>query len=280
MPQRAAPVSPGSGWGFPRPFGPHASETVEKAPGAPRRGARSARPARLTSQAPRNGPPGLRACPVRSRVPTRPIDGFRRERFQPHTTHIHRRLWSVMSYPCDNRMVNPTNTDPTYHSNHATPSRSTQGAHSAVRMREELSAQTEASPGSPSSASSRWSPYGLCSRPPARHRTAPPSTESARDRFIPCRAPLDSYLSNYLLAASDTEQDYESTPSKQDYMNTLKESVLHSHGDAKVPQFAAPRHLLPVARATLTLTLMDHHPDRRRAPTNFAIALIHPLHSS
>ena len=37
-------------------------------------------------------------------------------------------------------------------------------------------------------------------------------------------------------------------------MNTLKESVLHSHGDAKVPQFAAPRHLLPVARATLTLS--------------------------
>lgn len=29
-------------------------------------------------------------------------------------------------------------------------------------------------------------------------------------------------------------QDYESTPSKQDYMNTLKESVLLTQGDARV----------------------------------------------
>jgi len=45
-----------------------------------------------------------------------------------------------------------------------------------------------------------------------------------------CRAPLDSKLSNYLLAASNDAHDYESTPAKQDYMNTLKESVLLAQG--------------------------------------------------
>ena len=88
---------------------------------------------------------------------------------------------------------------------------------------------------------SQWSPYGLCSSPPARRRTVPSSTATAKDRFIPCRAPLDSNLSNYLLAASHDDQDYESSPSKQDYINTLKESVLHQHGDeAMVLPLRAP----------------------------------------
>jgi hypothetical protein len=136
----------------------------------------------------------------------------------------------MSAFQCDNRMENPANSDPTYSSNRP----QSAGAGGAAGRNMEPSSPL-APPGSMSSnAQSRWSPYGLCSSPPARRRTAPASRESAIDRFIPCRAPLDSKMSNYLLAASTDEQDYESTPSKQDYMNTLKESVLLSQGDAMV----------------------------------------------
>jgi len=60
-----------------------------------------------------------------------------------------------------------------------------------------------------------WSPYGLCTSPPSRVRSAGSQSAAVRDRFIPCRAPLDSKLSNYLLEAPSEEQDFESTPSKQ-----------------------------------------------------------------
>jgi hypothetical protein len=140
------------------------------------------------------------------------------------------RLRDMSVFQCDNRMENPANSDPTYSSNRP----QSAGAGGAAGRNMEPSSPL-APPGSMSSnAQSRWSPYGLCSSPPARRRTAPASRESAVDRFIPCRAPLDSKMSNYLLAASTDEQDYESTPSKQDYMNTLKESVLLSQGDAMV----------------------------------------------
>mmetsp|Transcript_39259 Transcript_39259/g.92376 ORF Transcript_39259/g.92376 Transcript_39259/m.92376 type:complete len:499 (+) Transcript_39259:170-1666(+) len=76
-----------------------------------------------------------------------------------------------------------------------------------------------------------WSPHGLCTSPPSRGRTAPIYSSAAKDRFLPMRAPLDSMLSNYLLEAPADEQDFESTPSKQDYMNTLKESMLHLQGN-------------------------------------------------
>ena len=81
-------------------------------------------------------------------------------------------------------------------------------------------------------------------------------SQSTSDRFIPCRGPLDRCLANYLLEVSvplpgsmccrlkiffriilqapSDEQDAESTPSKQDYMNTLKEGVLQASGDSKV----------------------------------------------
>jgi hypothetical protein len=135
----------------------------------------------------------------------------------------------MSAYQCDNRMHNPANSDPTYSSNRP----QSAGASGAAGRNMEPSSPL-APPGISSEAQSRWSPYGLCSSPPARRRTAPASRVTAIDRFIPCRAPLDSKLSNYLLAASTDEQDYESTPSKQDYMNTLKESVLLSQGDAMV----------------------------------------------
>jgi len=79
-----------------------------------------------------------------------------------------------------------------------------------------------------------WSPYGLCSSPPTSRKGAPSSLSTARDRFIPCRSPLDANLSNFLLDAGGEEQDVESTPTKQDYINTLRESVLQTSGEAQV----------------------------------------------
>lgn len=90
---------------------------------------------------------------------------------------------------------------------------------------------TLASPGS------SWSPYGLCSSPPTRRKDAPSSLSSARDRFIPCRSALDPTLSNYLLESGHEEQDFESTPTKQDYNNTLRESVLQTSTEASVLPF-------------------------------------------
>lgn len=132
-----------------------------------------------------------------------------------------------MSYICDNRLENPSNSDRTYLVNQS------QDAGAAARSIEQSSPLSTLDT-AVCTAQNRWSPYGLCSSPPARRRTAPASTVTAKDRFIPCRAPLDCKLSNYLLAASTDEQDYESTPSKQDYINTLKESILLTQGDAKV----------------------------------------------
>eukprot|EP00277_Geminigera_cryophila_P022678 CAMPEP_0179467774 /NCGR_PEP_ID=MMETSP0799-20121207/48833_1 /TAXON_ID=46947 /ORGANISM="Geminigera cryophila, Strain CCMP2564" /LENGTH=119 /DNA_ID=CAMNT_0021273379 /DNA_START=139 /DNA_END=495 /DNA_ORIENTATION=- len=117
-------------------------------------------------------------------------------------------------------MDNPSNSERTY------PAQNQGGGAAGRNHMNSIEPSSPLAPGTPSSSQGRWSPYGLCSSPPARRRTAPASTEKAKDRFIPCRAPLDSKLSNYLLAASNDAHDYESTPAKQDYMNTLKESVL------------------------------------------------------
>uniref|UniRef100_A0A6U4K7Y3 CDC20/Fizzy WD40 domain-containing protein n=1 Tax=Hemiselmis andersenii TaxID=464988 RepID=A0A6U4K7Y3_HEMAN len=97
------------------------------------------------------------------------------------------------------------------------------------------------SPLSSSSGYNCWSPHGLCSSPPSRQRTSPSCALTAKDRFIPCRSPLDANLSHFLLEANHDEQDADSTPTKQDYMNTLKESVLQAQGDAKVLPFRDPR---------------------------------------
>jgi hypothetical protein len=102
---------------------------------------------------------------------------------------------------------------------------------------------------------SSWSPPGHCTTLPLRKSTS--RTQSSKDRFIPRRVDLDGNMSNYLLdvrfifvaasqpwhagnrgtisqAASEEHQDAESTPSKQDYMNTLRESVLQASDDTKV----------------------------------------------
>lgn len=79
-----------------------------------------------------------------------------------------------------------------------------------------------------------WSPYGLCSSPPARRKVCPSTFSTATDRFIPCRAPLDTKFSNFLLSNYGDVHDCESSPSRQDYMNTLKQSVLEGQADAMV----------------------------------------------
>ncbi len=103
---------------------------------------------------------------------------------------------------------------------------------------------------------SSWAPPGQCSPLPLRKTTS--RAQSSKDRFIPRRVDLDGNMSNYLLevrfiliyrfrcfgthtmiviisqAASEEHQDAESSPSKQDYMNTLKEGVLQATEDTKV----------------------------------------------
>ena len=95
---------------------------------------------------------------------------------------------------------------------------------------------------SPGGAGARWSPYSFgASLPDGQEREPRKWVQSARDRFIPCRAPLDCSLSNFLLEAPSDELDADSTPTQQDYMNTLRESMMLSNGDTKILPLRSPR---------------------------------------
>lgn len=82
---------------------------------------------------------------------------------------------------------------------------------------------------------------GLCSRPQQyvgwnadiAPRTPAPVFHKLFNRASTA-AEIWSCDTYFYLLAPRSSQDYESTPSKQDYMNTLKESVLLTQGDARV----------------------------------------------